>query len=316
MTAVTNTYLTFTAKGIREDLTDVIYNISPTQTPFMSGIGKTKATQTLHEWQTDTLEAATTANAQLEGDDITSFTTQAATTRLGNNTQISRKDLIVSGTLDTVVKAGRKSEVAYQASKRMKALKRDMETILCANQSTVAGSASVGRTLASLDSWIYTNTVKGAGGSDPTAATGAYTRTDGTQVAFTEANLKTVIRNVYTSGGDPDTIMVGPFNKQVVSGFAGNATRLIDAEEKKLVAAIDVYESDYGIMQVRPNRFQRERDAFVLEMDKWAVAFLRPVQIADLAKTGDAEKKMFIVEYTLESRNEAASGGVFDLTTS
>src|SRR5689334_19479972 len=130
MTIVANTFETFDAKGIREDLTDVIYNISPTETPFMTSVSKSKATQTKHEWQTDSLESATTNNAQLEGDDIASFTSQSATTRLANYTQIVRKDLIVSGTVDVVVKAGRKSEVAYQASKRMKALKRDMETIL------------------------------------------------------------------------------------------------------------------------------------------------------------------------------------------
>ena len=315
MTAVTNTFETYDAKGIREDLTDVIYNIDPTDTPFMTGAAKTKSMQTKHEWQKDNLASATTANAQLEGDDLTSFTSQAATVRLYNYCQISRKDVIVSGTVDIVNKAGRKSEVAYQTAKRMKELKRDMETILTANQASTAGTATLARSLGGLGSWVATNDDLGASGVSPTG-NGTDTRTDGTQRAYTEALLKSVLSSAWTSGGDPDTIMLGAFNKQVQSGFAGNATRIIDAEDKKLVAAYDVYESDFGTLKVIPNRFQRSRDGWVLQMDKWAVAYLRPVRLVDLAKTGDAEKKMIITEYSLESRQEAASGLVADLTTS
>lgn len=315
MAIVSNTFETYDAKGIREDLTDVIYNISPTDTPFMTGAAKSKATNTLHEWQTDSLTAATTANAQLEGDDLTTFTTQAATTRLGNVCQISRKDVIVSGTVDVVNKAGRKSEVAYQTAKRMKELKRDMETILTANQAKTTGGATTARTLAGLGAWVYSNDDLGGSGVSPTGD-GTDTRTDGTQRAYTEALLKNVIQLCWTAGGDPDTIMVGAFNKQAQSGFAGNATRIIDAEDKRLVAAYDVYESDFGTLKVVPNRFSRSRDGWVLQMDKWAVAYLRPVRLVDLAKTGDAEKKMILAEYTLESRNQAASGLVADLTTS
>lgn len=312
---VTNTFTSYDAKGIREDLTDVIYNIAPTDTPFMSSINKGKATAVLHEWQKDTLASATTANAQLEGDDLTSFTTQAATTRLTNYCQISRKDVIVSGTMETVKKAGRKSELAYQVSKRMKELKRDMETILTANQAKTAGTATLARSLGGLGSWVGTNDDFGTNGVSPTAD-GTDTRTDGTQRAFTEALLKNVIQLAWTAGGDPNMIMLGSFNKQAASGFAGNATRMIDADEGKLIAAVDVYKSDFGEMKIVPNRFSRSRDGWVLETDKWAVCYLRPVRLVDLAKTGDAEKKMVLAEYTLESRQEAASGLVADLTTS
>lgn len=317
MTVVTNTYLTFTAKGIREDLTDIIYNIAPTQTPFMSSAGKAKATQTFHEWQTDSLAAAQTNNAQLQGDDVGTFDPATATTRLGNYTQISRKTVVIADTLDVVKKAGRSSEVAYQVAKKLKELKRDMEAILLNNQQKTAGATTSAPQLAGIDSWIKTNTSVGVGGVDPAAADGTGLRTDGTQRPFTEALLKTVLGGVFdNSGEEPDMLMLGRFNKQIASTFAGNATRMNEADTGKLFASVDVYDYDFGQVKIVPNRFQRSRDALIVNSDLWAVAFLRPVKIEDLAKTGDAEKKMIITEYSLEARNEAGSGGVFDLTTS
>lgn len=316
MTIVANTYQTYTAKGIREDLTDVIYNISPTQTPFMTSVGKTKAKQTFHEWQTDSLAAASTTNAQIQGDDISSFDASTATTRLGNYTQISRKTVIVSDTLDVVNKAGRKSELAYQVAKKLKELKRDMEAILCNNQPRGVGTSTSAPQLAGLGAWVKTNTSSGSGGSNPTGD-GTDTRTDGTQRPFSEVLLKNVAKSIFdNSGEEPDMLMVGSFNKQVASTFAGNSTRMNDADDGKLYASVDVYDYDFGRLKIVPNRFQRARDGWVLTNDLWAVAFLRPVKIEDLAKTGDADKKMLITEYTLESRNEAGSGIVADLTTS
>ncbi len=315
MAQVTNTYSTYDATGEREDLADIIYNISPTDTPFMSGIGREKATAVYHEWQTDSLAAAASDNYQIEGDEI-SFAAPSATTRIGNRTQISRKSVIVSGTLDAVSTAGRNNELAYQISKNSKELKRDMETSLTANQAPVTGDDSTPRRLAGIESWIKTNTSKGGGsGADPSTS-GTNARTDGTQRAFSEAQLKDVIKKVWDSGGDPSMVMLGSFNKQKLSGFTGGSTRFDPAENKRLVAAVDVYESDFGAMTVVPNRFSRSRSAYVLSPDMWAVAFLRDFQLVDLAKTGDAAKKAMLAEYTLVSRNEAASGGVFDLTTS
>jgi hypothetical protein len=152
-------------------------------------------------------------------------------------------------------------------------------------------------------------------GSSP-AGTGADARTDGTQRAFTEAQLKAALKLVWDSGGDPTMIQCGSFNKQKLSGFTGGATRMDPAENKRLVAAVDVYESDFGALTVTPNRFSPARSVHIITPDMWAVAFLRDFQLEDLAKTGDAQKQFLLAEYTLESRNEAASGGVFDLTTS
>ena len=317
MAIVTNTFLTFSAKGIREDLTDIIYNIAPTQTPFMSSIGKSKATQTLHEWQTDSLAAAQTNNAQLQGDDISTFDPATATSRLGNNTQILRKTVVISDTQDVVKKAGRASEVAYQVAKKLKELKRDMEATLLNNQQKSSGSSTSAPQLAGIESWIFTNNSLGATGVGPAAADGTGLRTDGTQRAFTEALAKTVIGSIFdNSGEEPDLMLLGRFNKQIASTFTGNATRMNEADTGKLFASVDVYEHDFGTLKIVPDRFQRSRSAHIVNSELWAVAFLRPVKIEDLAKTGDAEKKMIITEMTLEARNEAGSGSVSDLTTS
>jgi len=315
MAIVANTFQTYAAIGNREDLSDIIYNISPTDTPFMSSIGKEKASGTLHEWQTDALAQAAT-NAQVEGDEIT-FLAVNPTVRINNQTQISRKSVIVSGTQDTVNSAGRNNELAYQISKSSKELKRDMEVVLTNNQSKGAGGAAAARTLAGLPSWIQANTSKAANGANGAVGgvdTPGILRTDGTQRAFTEAQLKDVVKQCWDNGGDPSMIMLGSFNKQKLSGFTGGSTKMTSAEDKRLVAAIDIYESDFGSMTVVPNRFSRNRDCFVLSPDMWSVAFLRDFQLMDLAKTGDAQKKAMLAEYTLVSKNELASGAVFDLT--
>jgi hypothetical protein len=246
MALPTNTFATYEAIGNREDLSDVIYRIDPTETPFMSGIEKEKAAAVNHEWQTQALAAVNTANAQLEGDDAVADAA-TATVRLGNICQISRKTPRVTGTQRAVEHAGRDDEMAYQEMLKGLELKRDMEAILCGtNQAKAAGNDTSARTTASVLSWIKTNTSKGSGGADPAAALGANTRTDGTQRVFTEANLKTVLQSVWNAGGKPDIIMTGGFNKQVFSTFTGRSSPIEDAKAKKITAAVDAYESDFG----------------------------------------------------------------------
>jgi len=311
------TFTAHSAIGQREDLTDIIYDISPTETPFMSSIGKTKATAVYHEWQTDSLAAATTANAAVEGADATSATL-APTVRLGNYTQIIQKTVQVSGTLDVVNKAGRKSEKAYQLAKASAELKRDLETILLANQGRSAGTSTTARKLGSLLSWIKTNSSVGSGGSDP-ATIGVSTRTDGTQRTFTETLLKTVVAEVFDSGGSPKILMVGSAGKQKVSSFAGIAAQRYMAPSNTpttIIGAADVYMSDFGTMSVVPNRFMRSRDALVLDPEYAALAYLRPFQTNDLAKTGDSENTQLLAEVTLEVKNEAAHGIIADLDMS
>jgi hypothetical protein len=316
MALPTNTFPTYSAIGNREDLSDMIYRIDPTDTPFMSAAEREKASAVNHEWQTQALASVNTSNAVLDGDDaVTDAVT--VTVRLGNICQISDKVARVSGTQQAVEHAGRDNEMAYQEMLKGLELKRDMESILVGtNQAKNAGAAATARTTASVLSWIKTNTSKA--GSDPSAADGTGTRSDGTQRAFTEAQLKTVLAAIWESGGKPDTIYTGSFNKQVFSTFTGRSTPMEQASSKKIVASVDAYESDFGKLKVVPNRFQRSRDVLVLQSEMWAVAYLngRKMVSINLAKTGDSERRQILSEYNLVARNEKSSGGVFDLTTS
>ena len=310
------TYQTYTAIGMREDLSDVIYNISPTDTPFMSSIGKNKATATYHEWQTDSLDAAALGGA-VEGADASSITA-SPTTRIGNRTQIFTKSVAVAGTLEAVDKAGRKSEKAYQLAKVSAELKRNIELTLLSNQVTATGNSSTARTLGGLQAWLNTN-YDGAG----TAGSGGTTaRVEGTNRTFTETILKTVVAEVYTAGGTPKVLMVNPAHKQLVSAFAGIAAQRYMApsnEPTTIIGAADVYMSDFGTISVVPNRFMNSTNggnevAFLVDPDMAAVSYLRPFETIELAKTGDSEKTQLLAELTLEVKNQAAHGIMADLT--
>jgi hypothetical protein len=310
MTLATNAFTSYSSIGNREDLSDIIYNVDPTDVPFMTGIPKTSAAAVLHEWQTDALAAAG-ENQKLEGDD-TASDAATATTRLSNTCQINKKVPAVTGTQQAIVKAGRKDELAYQVLKRTMEIRRDMETSLLANTAEVTGDSTTARKLGGVPAWLATNVSSGTSGSVGGAGNTIYT--DGTARAFTEALLKDVIKKCWDSGGDPDCIMVGSFNKQRLSAFTGNATRMKGAEDKKLVSSVDIYGSDFGDLEVIANRFQPADMAFVFQMDMFAVAELRPIKLETLSKTGDSERRHVVTEFTLESKNEKASGMVADLT--
>jgi len=313
------TFQTYQSIGNREDLTDVIYNISPTDTPFMSSVGKTKATAVYHEWQTDALAAAVANNAAVEGADATSLTV-TPTARVGNRTQISTKTVQIAGTQESVDKAGRKSEKAYQLAKASSELKRDMEKTLLSNNVAASGNSSTARTLGGLQAWLGTNAVLGASGTAGSGGTTA--RVSGTDATFTEAMLKSAVKQAFVQGGNPSVLMVTPTQKQVVSGFAGIAQQRYEAPSNApttIVGAADVYLSDFGTLSVVPNRFMTADSgdggevAFVLDPEYAAVAYLRPFQTNELAKTGDSEKTQLLVEYTLEVKNEKAHAIIADL---
>ena len=325
MAIVTGTATRYDMSGLRESLHDLIYNISPEDTPFISGAGRgANAKQTLEEWQTDSLAAADGTNAQVEGDEA-SFSTPASTARVGNYTQILRKTLILSDTLEVVDKAGRRSELAYQLAKRGAEIKRDLETVTLRAQAGVAGNTSTARTMAGINAWVKTNVdFYTTDGGNPTYTSGVpnAVRTDGgTLRAFTETIAKAVIQSGWTNGADFSTLMVGPFNKTLVSTtFSGIATRNYDLSNVNpaptaSIASIDVYVSDFGVLRVVPNRFQRERDAWFLDWEFVELRFLRPLKQEKLAKTGDAEKRMMIQEVTLVVKQEAAIGLAADLET-
>lgn len=310
MTAITNTFTTATAKGIREDLSDIIYNISPTETPFMSSIKKGKVSNTNFEWQTDSLAAAANNKAN-EGDDYTStFTAVTPTARINNYTQISKKVGIISGTQQAVKTAGRKDEFAYQVAKQGKEIKRDMEVALCQNGTY---SSTDPRQTRGLAGWCATNCLVGAGaGAAPVIATNT-APVAGTARTFTESLLKSILQNIFIAGGNPAMLMVGASLKQTVSTFTGNSTRMDNSSDKTLFAAVDIYVSDFGKLKVVPNRFQETTTAFAIDPDYWQLNYLRPFSTKELAKTGDADKFYLNVEYGLQSSQEAASGQIRDI---
>lgn len=316
----------YQAIGTREDLENAIYDISPTQTPFLTMAKRVSASNTIHEWQRDSLAAANTANAAIEGDDASNGTS-TPTTRLKNYCQISTKYAVVSGTQNAVNNAGRRREMAYQLMKRSEEIKRDMESILTGNHGSTAGGAGTARQLAGAEAWMSLNkTSLGTGTAQTTpgfvTSTGLVTAPTDSTVAgtFTAAALKAVIRSCWNNGGDPKVVMVGGFNKTQVSGFTGIATLYREASSTaqgtRIVGAADVYVSDFGEHRIVPNRFQRDQTALVLDMDHWAVAYLRKFENNEIAKTGDSEKRQIVTEYTLVCRTELASGKIADLTTS
>ena len=304
------------AVGQREDLSNTIYNIAPTETPVVSSIGKTKATATYHEWQTDDLAPANT-NALIEGADADDADA-TPTTRIGNRTQIQGKTVHISGTLDAVDKAGRKTETAYQLAKSGQELKRDMEKTILSNQVQVAGSTGTPRALAGIQTWLASNYVgDGTAGADGTTA-----RVDGTAAPFTETMLKEVVKSVFENGGNPTMLVVPPAQKQVVSTFAGIAEQRYEAPKSSattIIGAADVYLSDFGTVSVVPDRFMTAdtgggEQALVLDPTMASIATLRPFQSNLLAKAGDSEKHQMLVEYTLQVSNEKAHGIVADLS--
>ena len=318
MTIIANTFTSFDAKGIREELANVISNIAPEETPFTSNVGSENVSNTFFEWQVDDLSAVDTT-AIIDGDDVASFDATTATVRVGNYTQIRRRSMIIADNLGFQDLAGRNDEVAYQLAKRGKEIKRDLETIYTGNTARSAGSASAGRVTAGLGAWIATNVNKAGDGTNPTAVDGSDARNDGTQRDFTEAMLKDVMQKAYTEGGNPSVLMVGPYNKTVVSGFAGIAAQRYQAPTDgptTISGAADVYLSDFGALTVVPNRFSRARDAWCLDTEYASIATLRPIQAVDLAKTGVAEKKIHICETGLQVSNEKAHGLIADLNVS
>lgn len=326
MAQVANTFETYDAVGNREELADKIWNITPDETPFTSLIGSKSVSSVHPEWQTDALETPSTSNNQQEGNDW-SYDAITPTTRVGNYCQISEKTLIISATQDETSKAGRKSEVAYQLAKKGVALKTDMEVTMLSNQAASAGSGNgaTNRTLAGLRAWLATNDSLGSGGASGTFSNGIQgAATNGTQRAFTKALLDEVILSTYNAGGNADVLMVSPWVKTVFSRLLDDADivplrKALNSGQATLVAAADAYLSDFGLITVVPNRQMARagaavaRNAFLIDPKMVKKGIFRDIAMHKPAKTGDAEKRVLNVEYTLLVMNEAAHGVVADL---
>jgi hypothetical protein len=315
MAQPSNTFDTYDSVGIREDLSNVIHNISPEETPFYSKAAKKSAKNTLVEWQTDSLRASA-ANAHIEGD-ATTAEARAATTRLGNYTQIFKNAVVVSDSDDNVDNAGRAKEIAYQTLKIAKEQKLDIEKALFANNARAAGNSTTARELAGAPAWLTTNTVAGSGGADATGD-GTDARTDGTQAAFSQANFDTVMQSIWVAGGKPDTVYLSAFQMNVALGFTGNNNQRssVQAGDERVIKSLAVYVTPWGSVEFMPSRENRSRDVFIMQDNMWEVASLRGTKNVALAKTGDNTTRQVVTELTLCAKNEAANGMVADCTTS
>ena len=315
MAQPTNTFDSYDAVGIREDLSDVITNISPEDTPFFTKCRKTTARNTLVEWQTDALRASA-ANAHIEGDETTA-NAMSATTRLNNRTQIFKNAVTVPDTDEGLDKAGRSREIAYQVVKIAKEQKLDIEKALFDNNAKVAGNSTTARELAGAPTWLTSNiTNTGVGGADPTGD-GTDARTDGTATAFAQADFDSCMQSIWDNGGTPETVYLSSFQMNVALGFTGNNNQRsnVQAGDERVIKSLAVYVTPWGTVEFVPSRENRSRDVFIMQDDMWEVATLRPTKNIELAKTGDATKRQVVTELTLCAKNEAANGMVVDCTT-
>jgi len=318
MAQPSNTFDSYDAVGIREDLSDVITNISPEETPFHTKSAKTRARNTLHEWQTDSLRASQ-SNAHIEGDSTTAEA-RSATTRLGNYTQIFKNAVVVPDTDEGLDKAGRAREIAYQTLKIAKEQKLDIEKALFDNNARAAGNSTTARELAGAPAWLTSNTDFGDNeGADPTGdGTDARTDETTTLIAFSQARFDGVMQSIWENGGNPDTVYLSAFQMNVALGFTGNNNQrsAVQAGDERVIKSLAVYVTPWGTIEFMPSRENRSRDVFIMQDDMWEVATLRPTKNVALAKTGDNTTRQVVTELTLVCKNEAANGGVFDNTTS
>ena len=315
-----NTNETYDVSTIREDLQDALISISPTDTPFMTAIGRKNVDNTYFEWGVVSLASADSSNRVVEGEASPGNDAATNAVRQANYTQISDKVVEVSDTANAVNGAGNAQTTAKQVAYKLKELKRDMETMLTANVAASAGASGTARQTAGLPAFLRTNADRGTGGADGTTSgtgTSGYVdaaATDGTQRAVTEALLKTVIASCWDEGAEPSVVLCGSSQKQTISTFTGNATKYKDITDKTLSAAIDVYVSDFGELTIVPSRFSRSRDVLVLDPNYARVAYLKPTTQKELARTGHAERRLISVEYGLQIDNEAAHGVVADVS--
>jgi hypothetical protein len=312
MALIANTFTTYTAIGLREDLSDLIDIISPTERPLTALLGKPgKAKARQFDWQTDALASAAN-NAQLEGDDVTTFTAVTPSTRWVNHQQISRKEFIIAGTEEAVNKAGRDSEIDYQTLKKTKEIMRDAEFALTQNTTFNAGALGTARQTRGLAGWITQGSVGGGAGLMPNPATNT-APVAGTARAFTETLVKSAMQVAWQAGGNPTTMLVRGTDKQLASAFTGNSTRYEDSDSNKLRAAFDVYVTDFGALKIVPSRFI-DAAAYLIDPEHVSWKVLRPLFRKELATTGDAEKRMLIMEYGLQMDNKDAHAQIRDLT--
>ncbi len=321
MGAPTAAFATFNQVGAREDLEDIIYDISPMETFFTSSISKVKATNTLHDWQTDALDAPSATNAWTQGDDFTAGAVNP-TTKLRNHTQIARKDFVITRTANMMNTAGRKEELARLIIRKGDSLKRDIETAVVRNGAATGGSSASAAVAAGVETWIYTDNhihPLSATASTPAPVNGiaATAPTDGSATAFVEADLKEALKQSWSCGGKTDVILLPATLKAKFDAFTGIATRFRDVaagKQAQVIAAADVYVSAYGSHKVVLSRYMRNSVVLCLDMDTWALAWFDKMHVEEIAKAGDSEKRMIVCEYTLVARSPLANSKLGNVT--
>ena len=314
MAKVANAFTTYDAQANREDLSDIIYNIDPFDTPMMTASGRRNVSNIVYDWQTEALPAVS-VTGELEGFELTR-SASTPTVRVSDVAQINARDATVSGTQDAANPAGKRKELAHQIALVGKALKRDCESVLFGtDQVQNLGNATTVRTTTGLINWLATNFVDGVGGASPVQATQTAV-TDGTPAAFTELMLNDGIQICYEAGAEPSLLFVGPFNKRAVSAFVGRANSRQMIAAKKVVNSVTMYASDFGDFKVLPSRWIRPRDAFLIDPRYLKVAYYRNFQRSTLGRIGDATTELILTEYGLQVDNEAAHGVIRDLTSS
>lgn len=321
MATPTAVYQTLNQVGIREDLSDIIYNIDPMDTVCFTRFSKSKATAVTHEWQTDVLDAPA-ANAWIEGDDFSAGVI-VPTSRLKNYAQISRKDFVVSRTANLVDTAGRKEELAYQVVNKGQALKRDIEKAIVSNNAATIATSLSARVSAGIETWIYTTNHVSATGQTgnttpaPVSGVAGTAGTDGTATAFIETDLKSALQQAWSQGGDTDTILLPAILKNKLDNFTGVATRFRNVESKsqaQIIGAADVYVSSYGSHQVTLSRYMRASAVLCLDMSTWGIAWLDGIHMEKIAKSGDSEKRMLVGEWTLTAKAPRANTKLTNVT--
>lgn len=322
MALPTNTYTRYTAgTNVREDLIDKITMTNPEQTPIISAFGRATATSNYHEWQRDNLATPNKDNAALDGDDATGAALNPPA-RVANYCQIFQKTIVVSGRAEKVKKAGMTSAMAYNIAKGMKEVQRDMEAMVVSANPAVAGSAAVAPKSGGLGVLIYTNVSHGAGGSTAAHTSGAPTvaPTAGTNRAFTEALLKTVVQSAYTTSGMiPPAVYMSPYHKGVFSSFTGIAVNRYQVgkgknEQGRIIGGADVYMSDFGELEIVPHYIMAgSTSVYLLNPDYGDIVYLRGFEQNALAKTGDNEKKQILADATVRLTSEQAHAKIADL---
>ena len=309
--AEANRKTTFDSPANREDLQDIVYNVDPWETPFYTRIPTAGATAMLHQWPIDELAAPSGSNAAIEGDDLT-IQASVNPTRATNQVQIFTKTLMVSSSQQAVLQAGVDDEIDYQLVKKTKEIRTDIETVMLSDNVKSAGNKTTASTMAGYGSYClagYNGT-----GTGPTGGDGSTAPVAGTARAFDETILRTNLADIWDNGGSVDMIVAGKVQKSAISGFSGYADRVKTAEDRRLVAAIDIYESDFHDSEVVACRHIAANRVFTVQTDMWASAELLPLYQFEMGKTGIADKWGLECQLTLEARNQKASGQIRDLT--